>query len=327
MKNGKLQMAFIGCGGIAFNKHFPSLAELPELCEMVAFCDIVKERAVNAAKEYGTEDAKVYTDYNEMLKDDAIDVVHVLTPNVAHCPATVAAFEAGKHVLCEKPMVLKRVRAEELFQTAKDRGLILFEGIKTAYCPGFQKLLGIACSGSIGSIRNVEACFTKLESPDSRELTDRRWGGSFTELGSYGMLPVLKLFGKDFEDIRFDSIQGENGLDLFTRVSLKYPAGVAAVTCGLGVKSEGRLLIAGTKGYIVAEAPWWKTSYFEVHHEDPGNVQKYSEIFLGDGLRYEISDFLSLINGRERNCFKLTRGDSVALAEVMERFLCQSGRE
>ena len=101
MKNGKLQMAFIGCGGIAFNKHFPSLAELPELCEMVAFCDIVKERAVNAAKEYGTEDAKVYTDYNEMLKDDAIDVVHVLTPNVAHCPATVAAFEAGKHVLCE----------------------------------------------------------------------------------------------------------------------------------------------------------------------------------------------------------------------------------
>ena len=64
MKNGKLQMAFIGCGGIAFNKHFPSLAELPELCEMVAFCDIVKERAVNAAREYGTEDAKVYTDYN-----------------------------------------------------------------------------------------------------------------------------------------------------------------------------------------------------------------------------------------------------------------------
>lgn len=68
MKNGKLQIGFIGCGGIAFNKHFPSLKGFPELCEMTAFCDIVEERAVQAAKEYGTADAKVYTDYNEMLK-------------------------------------------------------------------------------------------------------------------------------------------------------------------------------------------------------------------------------------------------------------------
>ena len=101
MKDGKLQIGFIGCGGIAFNKHFPSLQALPDLCDMVAFCDIVEERAVKAAKEYGAPGAKTYTDYNEMLKDDSIDVVHVLTPNVVHAPATVAAFEAGKHVLCE----------------------------------------------------------------------------------------------------------------------------------------------------------------------------------------------------------------------------------
>ena len=104
MKDGKLQIGFIGCGGIAFNKHFPSLQALPDLCDMVAFCDIVEERAVKAAKEYGAPGAKTYTDYNEMLKDDSIDVVHVLTPNVVHAPATVAAFEAGKYVLCEKPM-------------------------------------------------------------------------------------------------------------------------------------------------------------------------------------------------------------------------------
>ena len=160
-----------------------------------------------------------------------------------------------------------------------------------------------------------------MESKDSRELTDLQYGGSFLELGSYCMLPVIKLFGGGYTDVRFDTIRGDNGLDIFTKASFIYPNSIATVTCGLGVKSEGRLLIAGTKGYMVAEAPWWKTAYFEVHHEDPGEVEKYSDRFLGDGLRYEISDFLSMINGNGRSDFKLTRSESVAFADVMERFL------
>lgn len=256
----------------------------------------------------------------------AVDVVYIASPHGTHYGYIKSALEHGKHVLCEKPMVLNKAQAEEVFAFAREKNLILLEGIKTAYCPGFHKLLGIACSGSIGTVRNVEACFTKLERKDSRELNDRICGGSFTELGSYVMLPILKIFGKDFTSIRFDAIHGENGLDLFTKVSLNYPAGMATATCGLGVKSEGRLLIAGTRGYIVAEAPWWKTSYFEVHYEDTGKVDKYSETFLGDGLRYEISDFLSLINGNSCSEFKLTRSESVVLADMMERFLKTEGR-
>ncbi len=167
----------------------------------------------------------------------------------------------------------------------------------------------------------MEACFTKLENPRRRELTDTRYGGSFTELGSYVMLPILKLLGKAYTSIRFDTINDENGLDIFTKISLEYPSGIATATCGLGVKSDGRLLIAGTKGYIVAEAPWWKTAYFEVHYEDIDKTEKYSETFLGDGLRYEISDFLSMINGSSNSEFKLTRGESIALSEIMETFL------
>jgi choline-phosphate cytidylyltransferase len=105
---------------------------------------------------------------------------------------------------------------------------------------------------------------------------------------------------------------------------MKYSKGIATATCGLGVKSEGRLLIAGTKGYILAEAPWWKTTYFEVHYEDPGKVEKYSEVFLGDGLRYEISDFLSMMNDSDKKHFRLTRSESVAIAEIMETFIKQN---
>lgn len=254
----------------------------------------------------------------------AVDAVYIATPHQTHYEYIKSALEHGKHVLCEKPMVLQRAQAEELFPYAKERNLVLFEGIKTAYCPGFAQLLGIACSGMIGNIRNVEACFTKLENKGSRELSDLKYGGSFTELGSYCMLPIIKIFGDKFTEVRFDTINGDNGLDLFTKVSFKYPNGLGTVTCGLGVKSEGRLLVAGTKGYIIAEAPWWKTTYFEVHHENPDDIEKYSERFLGDGLRYEISDFLSMINGNSRSEFKLTRSESVVFADVMERFLTEN---
>ncbi|MCI8606544.1 MAG: Gfo/Idh/MocA family oxidoreductase [Hungatella sp.] len=268
-----------------------------------------------------------YTDLEKFY--ESIDSAYIASPHETHYSYIKSALEHGKHVLCEKPMVLKRSQAEELFSYAREHGLVLFEGIKTAYCPGFGKLLGIACSGSIGSIRNVEACFTKLESKNSREMTDLTYGGSFTELGSYVLLPILKLFGENFETINFEYIEGENGLDLFTKASVRYETGMAAATCGLGVKSEGRLLIAGTKGYIVVEAPWWKTRYFEVHYENPEEVEKYSERFLGDGLRYEISDFLTMINGTGKSGIKLTRRESIVLADVMERFLrtCRRTRE
>lgn len=252
---------------------------------------------------------------------EAIDAVYIASPHRTHYGYIKSALEHGKHVLCEKPMVLKTAQAEELFSYAKEKNLVLMEGIKTAYCPGFANLMGIACSGIIGNIRNVETCFTKLERADSREMTDAIFGGSFTELGSYVLLPILKLFGKEYEQLLFHSISGENGLDLFTKASFVYPNGIATATCGLGVKSEGRLLIAGTKGYLIAEAPWWKTTYFEVHYEDPGKVDKFSDRFLGEGLRYEISDFLSMINGSSKNEFKLTRGESTMMAGIMEQFL------
>ncbi len=275
-----------------------------------------RESAFSFAKKWQIDG---YDELEEFY--NAIDIVYIASPHETHYGYIKSALEHGKHVLCEKPMVLRQEQAEELFSYAKEKKLVLFEGIKTAYCPGFHKLLGFAGSGTVGSIRNIETCFTKLERTDSRELTDRVYGGSFIELGSYVMLPILKLFGRGFEDIRFDTIRGKNGLDIFTKVSLKYPMGIATATCGLGVKSEGRLLIAGTRGYIVAEAPWWKTSYFEVHYENAEEVEKYSERFLGDGLRYEISDFLSMINGNRSSEFKLTRGESEALAGIMEAFM------
>lgn len=251
----------------------------------------------------------------------SVDSVYIASPHQTHYGYIRSALAHGKNVLCEKPMVLKKAQADELFQYAKQQGLILFEGIKTAYCPGFERLLGVACSGAIGSIKGIDAYFTKLEDAGKRELTDLECGGSFTELGSYCMLPIIKLLGTGYERVSFDTVKGDNGLDILTKAHFQYPNAIATATCGLGVKAEGQLIISGTKGYILVSAPWWKTNYFEIRHENPEEVERFSDRFLGEGLRYEISVFLSMINGSNRNDFKLTRGDSIAMAGIMEQFL------
>ena len=221
-------------------------------------------------------------------------------------------------------MALTEQEAEELHTMAAAKGLVLMEAIKTAYCPGFYQLLGIARSGVIGAIRDVEAAFTKLESPDSRELTDREFGGSFLELASYPLLAIVKLLGADYTDLRFETIRDENGIDLYTKAYFRYKNCLATAKVGLGVKSEGELIISGTKGYIFVPAPWWKTREIEVRFENQEQNEKFFYKFLGDGLRYEISDFVAAINGNDKKEHKLRADESVALAGIMEAWrICQ----
>lgn len=313
------RIGIIGTGRIA-NRFVPE-AKLVSGISTQGVYNPNKESTIVFAEKW---DINAYTEKEAFYQD--MDAVYIASPHETHYTYIKEALEHGKHVICEKPLALKKEQAEDVYSFAKNKGLVLFEAIKTAYCPGFQKLLEIACSGTIGNIRNVEACFTKLENTKKRELTDNIYGGSFLELGSYVLLPILKFFGVAYEKLEFDTIQAENGLDLFTRTVLRYPAGIATATCGLGVKSEGRLLVSGTKGYIVVNAPWWKTTYFEVHDEDASKVDRYSETFLGDGLRYELSDFLAMINHNEKASFKLTRKESVTLAEIMEKFMDENRR-
>lgn len=275
------------------------------------------ESAEQFAKEFELDS------YNSNLDTflSEVEAVYIASPHETHYDYAKIALEHEKHVLCEKPMAFEKVKAEELFQLAHKKKHVLLEAIKTAYCPGFAQLVGIAKSGVIGPIRDVEACFTRITPDDLRERVDAEYGGGFTEFGSHTLLPILKLMGTDYEEIRFDSILAENGIDLYTKASFRYKNGMALSKSGVGVKSEGQLIVAGTKGYILAESPWWLTQSFEVRYEDPGKKDKYFVKFLGQGLRYEISDFAYMINGHEGRSFKFTEEESIAMAGVMEQFL------
>lgn len=258
-------------------------------------------------------------DFQEFLEN--IDAIYVASPNETHHKYAKAALEQGKHVLSEKPLAFSHKETVELYELAKEKEVVLMEGIKTAYCPGFQQLISVAKSGKIGEIRDIEACFSRLANPLSRERTDAKYGGAFLEFAGYTLLPIIKLYGTNYTDVQIDSILGENGIDLYTKIQLRYPNGMATAKMGVGVKSEGELVIAGTEGYILAPSPWWLTHKFEIRHEDPNDIQHFEPAFQGDGLRYEISEFIGKINGTGRKDYKLTQEESIAMSRIVEKFM------
>src|SRR5690554_6552290 len=152
----KLKVGIIGCGGIANGKHMPSLSKLDSV-ELVAFCDIIEERAVKAANDYGVSGAKTYVDYKELLADESFNVVHVCTPNNSHSEITVAALEAGKHVMCEKPMAKTYKEAQAMVEAAKRTGKKLTIGYQNRFRPDSQHLRLITQRGDLGEVYYARA--------------------------------------------------------------------------------------------------------------------------------------------------------------------------
>lgn len=276
---------------------------------------------VDSAKLFEIEEQiPVYTDiYEDFL--ERIDAVYIASPNETHYQYARAALCEGKHVLSEKPLAFTYDETVELYQLAKEKHVVLMEGIKTAYCPGFQQIINVAKSGKIGQIIDVEACFSRLADPLSRERTDAKYGGAFLEFAGYTLLPIFKLLGTEYTDVKIDCIYGENGVDLYTKIQLRYPNGLATAKMGVGVKSEGDLVIAGTEGYILAPSPWWLTHKFDIRYEDPDKIDHFEPSFQGDGFRYEISEFVGKINGTGRKDYKLTEEETIAMSKIVEMFM------
>lgn len=310
-----IKMGIVGTGRIAAR----FMAEEKYVSGMNTICAFNPETESGSAfqKNYGVP---AYSEnYVEFLEE--IDAVYIASPNETHFAYAKTAIDAGKHVLCENPIALNRHDAEELYRLAGEHQVVILEGIKTAYCPGFQQLINTARSGQIGQIRDVEACFTRLANPYSRECTDHRFGGAFLEYAAYTLLPIFKIYGTDYKEVKIHSIKREDGLDLYTKIDLIYDQGIATAKCGVGVKTEGQLVLSGSKGYILAESPWWLTKKYKIRYEDPNKVETFEPKFQGDGLRYEMSEFVAQINKIDKNKYLLTQNEIVAMSEITEVFM------
>lgn len=307
------KIGIVGSGRIA--KRFVPEAKVVSGVEIAAVYNPNKIEVGDFAKFFEID---AYSDhFEDFLK--SVDAVYIASPHLTHYNYAKRALFAGKHVLCEIPFTLSSAQAKELYDIADRNNLVLLEASKTAFCPSFNHLVTLVKSGVIGDVMDVKASLSKMVSAPTRELSADEAGGAMNEHAPLNLMAIIRLLGKDFENVYFYS-KIDQGVDVYTKVNMVYGHATSSATLGIGVKTEGNLVVSGTKGYIYVPAPWWLTDYFEIRYEDQRKNKKYFYSFDGDGLRYEIQEFISMIVNGGKSCYKLRRHESITIARIIEMF-------
>ena len=261
------------------------------------------ESVDSSFKIFNKDDLPLKTDYEQLLNGS--DAVYICSYPSKHYELIKKALQKGKHVLCESPVAETREQVLELYDLAARNELILVEAIKTAYSLAYSRLLLLIKGGIIGDVLSVDATCTSLAEMDPYHA-ERGWN-SINTWGPIALLPVFQILGTDYIDCRLATKfwDEEKKIDAFTKASFLYKNAVASIKVGLGVKSEGELVISGTKGYIYVPAPWWKTDYFEVRFEHMEDNRRYFYQLDGEGIRFELVDFIKAIGSGRSNSYIL----------------------
>ncbi|KJZ72295.1 hypothetical protein HIM_08336 [Hirsutella minnesotensis 3608] len=312
---GELRLGIVGSGRIA--ARFAREAKFVSGVRITGIFSRSLSSATAFAAEWGIPH---YFDTVEALLD-AVDAIYIASPHLTHASYARTALQAGRHVLCEKPLCFTSQEAQGLYTLASERGVVLLEAIKTAFMPGFRQMVAAAQTGQVGKICFVSATCTMLKPPTGREYDIEQAGGSITELVSYPLLAVVKLLGPgQIQSVSSKSIRdSRSGIDIFSRVDAVADGALASGTVALGVKAEGDLVVAGTEGYIYVPAPWWLIRSFQLRFEDPTKCREISTLMEGDGLRYELAEFIKMITEGRSESPDLTPKDSCAIAWCIER--------
>ena len=262
-------------------------------------------------------------EYKECGKGfEGVDAVYIATLPEQHYENVKSALEAGKHVICESPIALSAAEHQELEELARKNGLILSDGIKTAYSTAYSRLLVMAKSGRIGNILSVDSVCTSLEGGAGEEGADlSRMQNSICAWGPTAMLPIFQLLGTDYKSksIVTKILDEKTHFDAFTKIDFVFDHAAASAKVGKAAKAEGELIITGTKGYIYVPAPWWKTDYFEVRFENPANNKRYFYQLDGEGIRYEIVAFAKAIESGKANYY-INNEVSENIVKIIESF-------
>lgn len=250
----------------------------------------------------------------------ACDSIYIASHPSKHYDQIKTALLAGKHVLCEPPIALSVNEYEELVRMAHEQSLILMDSLKTAYSTAYNRMLLLVKSGIIGEVKSVDSVCTSLSDLEKKsgKPTENTWN-SICAWGPTAMLPIFQLLGSEYIYKQITSHLIAPDFDSFTKVAFVYPHAVASLKVGKGVKSEGELIISGTKGYVYVPAPWWKTDYYEVRYENSSNNKRYFYQLDGEGIRYEIVSFLKMIQ-MGRDLSYISKNDSESIVQIIEDF-------
>lgn len=268
-------------------------------------------------EEHG--DIPVVDTYEDVLANS--DAVFILSHPRQHYEHIKLALDYGKHVLVEMPVVLEERQLEELYQLAEDKNLILMPAMKTAYATAYNRLLLLLKGGKIGKVVSVDATCTSIRETSIEQIREQNIWNSICAWGPTALLPVFQILGTNYENSSISSfyLDKEQCFDAFTKIDFAFESSVASIKVGRGVKSEGELVVSGTKGYIYVPAPWWKTDYFEVRYEDQSQNKRYFYQLDGEGIRYELVAFMKAIKSGKKPEY-ISQTVAKQITRVLESF-------
>ncbi len=276
---------------------------------VVALCTCNPDIMDASARE---EIETIVEDYDTML--GCVDAVYIRSFPKNHYEQISKALTSGKHVLCESPVCLSTEQTAELFELAKRNKLVFMEAVKTAYATAYSRLLLIVKGGKIGDVVSVDATCTSLK----EKHVDSEWSNIY-EWGPTALLPVFQVLGTDYNSVNMYSRMRDSEHDSFTKMDFAFDNAVASIKVADGVKSEGELIISGTKGYIYVPAPWWKTDYFEIRYENQSDNRRYFYQLDGEGIRYELVAFARAVSNGGMTSV-IDEDITYGIAKIMEKY-------
>lgn len=308
----KLRLGFLGQGNLLM-KHIKESSYVNGI-ELSGVC--TEDKGVMAYAE--KTGLPVLDSYSQLLEES--DAVYIVSHPTRHYEQVKQALCNGTHVLCESPIALTGAQLHELEELAREKGLVLMEALKTAYCTAYNRLLLLLKSGKIGKITSVDTVCTSLHPNMTAGDYAKNWN-SMCSWGPTAMLPVFQILGVDYKDLRIVTkiLDQEHRFDAFSKMEFIYPDGVASAFVGKGVKREGELVVSGTEGYAYVPAPWWKTDYFELRYENASNNRRYFFQLDGEGVRYEIVAFTRAVQ-KGSTVGHVSQKVSNAIVSVIEDF-------
>ncbi|MBP3255307.1 MAG: adenylyltransferase/cytidyltransferase family protein [Clostridia bacterium] len=249
--------------------------------------------------------------YNELLK--SVDSVYVSANLENRYELIKHALDENKHVLSASPMCQNEKELKELFDLANNKKLILMEGVKTAYSTAYSRLLLLVKAGQIGKVISIDVTCTDMRYSSDKDYKMK----SFERWGSNALLPIFQILGTDYKNHRIIAhfSDSQKSQDEFTKIDFIYDNAVASLKVAEGAKSEGELIITGTKGYIYVPAPWWKTDYFEIRFENQNDNRRFFYQLDGEGIRYELLAFTRSIQ-EEKKIEYIDEKTSISISKI-----------
>jgi xylose dehydrogenase (NAD/NADP) len=293
-------------------KLIPGAHESPKV-KLLAVASRDKERAEEYARSWEIE--RAYGSYDELLLDPEIEAVYIPLPNTMHVEWSIKALEAGKHVLCEKPMSRSAADVERAFETAEKDGRILSEAFMYRHNPQTRQLTQLVDDGAIGELRLIRAAFSYglYDAENIRLRTDVE-GGSLMDVGCY-CVSGSRLLGGEPERVYGEARIGETGTDWVFTGTLRFPGDLLATfDCGTGLVDRDELEAIGSEGSLFLDDPWHCTVPTIELRKD-GNVDRIG-VERQDSYRLELENVSDAIRGEAD--LLLGREDGVAQARVLE---------